>query len=99
MKGDRRLELIKLLLKDIIIKQKEEMQFLKLLNENENLYEIDIELKGDNIFMKIANFLGLDSDEKIFQYIENRQNNIDQLVEDLCKKYDIKNRGFQYIIN
>lgn len=92
MKKKKRLKLIKVLLSYIIEKNREEENFVGLLNENNKLYDINVSSKIDNPFYEIAKELGIEDEEKAeeIQEIFNRKSlNIDSLVEEFCKKYNI----------
>lgn len=91
MKSERRLELIKVLLKDIIIRQREE-KFMNLLNDNENLYEICISNRLNNSFFEMAEILGLETEEdeeKMLDYVESSNKDVEELIEKFCEKYNI----------
>lgn len=88
MKSEKRLELIKVLLKDIIIRKREEEKFMNLLNDNENLYEICISNRLNNSFFEMAEILGLETEEdeeKMLDYVESSNKDVEELIEKFCK--------------
>lgn len=90
-KSAKRLALIKLLLKHIVIRQKEEEKFMQYVMKNEHLYEINIVDKLENVLFEIGDFLGLEEEETegAFQSIQNNDKNVDKVVEEFCEKYQL----------
>lgn len=91
-RNKRRMELIKILLKDVIIKERETEKFINNMEKNDCLFNIYITEKIENIFFEILELLGItdeDEQDKICEYIANSEDDIDRLVEKFCKKYQI----------
>lgn len=86
MKETRQIEVIKLLLRNIILRQREEEAFLKKLNDNTELYDICVHSKFDNLIYDLAQILEIDEvkSDKIYDEILDNNVNIDQIVNELC---------------
>lgn len=84
-------EMIKLLLKYIIEKYKKENEFIKVLQDNNCLYDIYITPKMDFPLYEFAEILGIEDEnesEKIFELIIE-SNNIEDTINMLIDKYNI----------
>lgn len=84
---DRRLELIKILLKYIIEKNRQEENFINYINENTSLFNIDISLIENISFYDIVP--DEEKAEEVFEFLNRRDLNIDKLIDEFCKKYKI----------
>ena len=89
---DKRLRLIEVLLKYIIIKERQEERFMNMLNDETFLFDINISPKVDKPYFRIANAIGItdeESVEKIYRFLDNSNIPVNHLVENFIKKYNI----------
>lgn len=85
---DAKLELIKILMKYIIVKKREEEAFMEYLNENKSLFHIDVSPIIDVPFYEIVEKLEIDDEKKldeIYECIVKKDKNIDEIVNEFCK--------------
>ena len=86
MDNDKRLELIKVLLKYIIEKNRQEEKFMQLLNENNKLFNIDISPSTD---IPIFDITDDKTAEEIYAFLTRTDLEVEELVDEFCKKYNI----------
>lgn len=88
----QRLKIIKILLNYMIEKKRQEENFMELINENKDLFNIDISPTVFSPIDEIAEELGIEDEEEIenisqFFNSENLDNH--NIIEQFCKKYNI----------
>lgn len=88
----QRLKIIKILLNYMIEKNRQEENFMELINENKDLFNIDISPTVFSPIDEIAEELGIEDEEEIenisqFFNSENLDNR--NIIEQFCKKYNI----------
>lgn len=97
MENNKRLQLIKILLNYTITKNREDENFINYLNENLNSYNIDISptisMPYDKIIKtlkphKSQNEVEKES-EKLNEVFIRKGTDIDKIIEEFCRKYDI----------
>ncbi len=76
MENDRRLKIIKILLNYVIEKNRQEESFMELINENKDLFNIDISPAVCSPVYDIAEELGIEDEKEVdeiseFFYIVN----------------------------
>lgn len=89
---DKRLRLIEVLLKYIIIKERQEERFMNMLNDETFLFDINISPKVDKPYFRIANAIGIkdeESVEKIYRFLDRPNIPVNHLVKNFIEKYDI----------
>lgn len=92
MESDKRLRIIKILLNYVIEKNRQEENFMELINENKDLFNIDISPAVCSPVYDIAEELGIEDEEeieKICEFFSGSNLNIYDIVEEFCKKYNI----------
>lgn len=88
----QRLKIIKILLNYVIEKSRQEESFMELINENKDLFNIDISPAVCSPVYEIAEELGIEDDEEVDKICEvfSRSNlSINDIVEEFCKNYNI----------
>ena len=88
----QRLKLIKILLNYMIEKNRQEENFMELINENKDLFNIDISPMVFPQINEIAEELGIEDEEEvedIFESFNSENLDIGNVVEEFCKKYNI----------
>lgn len=88
MESDRRLKIIKILLNYVIEKNRQEESFMELINENKDLFNMDISPAVFPPVHDIAKELGIE-DEKEIDEINVSKLSIDEIVGEFCRKYNI----------
>lgn len=92
MENDRRLKIIKILLNYVIEKNRQEENFMDLINENEDLFNMDISPAVFPPVYEIAEELGSTDEEEAEQILDffNRKDLDNKtIVEEFCRKYNI----------
>lgn len=90
--NDRRLKIIKILLNYVIEKNRQEESFMELINENKDLFNMDISPTVFPPVYEIAKELGIEDEKEIDEINEffNVSNlSIDKIVGEFCRKYNI----------
>lgn len=88
----QRLKLIKILLRYVIEKNRQEENFMELINENKDLFNIDISPAVFFPVNDIAEKLKIKDEEQAEQILEffNRKDlDIRNIVDEFCRKYNI----------
>ena len=88
----QRLNLIKILLSYVIEKNRQEENFMELINENKDLFNIDISPAVCSPVYDIAEELKIKDEEQTEQILEffNRKDlDIGNIVDEFCRKYNI----------
>lgn len=88
----QRLKLIKILLSYVIEKNRQEENLMELINENKDLFNIDISPAVCSPVYDIAEELKIKDEEQTEQILEffNRKDlDIGNVVEEFCRKYNI----------
>lgn len=88
----QRLKLIKILLSYVIEKNRQEENFMELINENKDLFNIDISPAVFPPVYEIADQLGITDEEEAEQILDffNRKDLDNKtIVEEFCRKYNI----------
>lgn len=92
MENDRRLRIIKILLNYVIEKTRQEENFMDLINENKDLFNMDISPAVFPPVYEIADELKIKDEEQIEQILDffNRKDlDNETIVEEFCRKYNI----------
>lgn len=92
MKKDRRLRIIKILLNYVIEKSRQEESFMELINENKDLFNMDISPTVFPPIYEIAKELGIEDEkeiDEINEFFNVSKLSIDEIVGEFCKKYNI----------
>jgi len=87
MNNSEKLSLIKLLLEYVVEKNRQEEDFMNLLRENRNMYDIDIYSKVDIPVYEMTKLEG--KAEEIYNFLNRRDLSSKELVEEFCRKYKI----------
>lgn len=90
--NDRRLRIIKILLNYVIEKTRQEENFMDLINENKDLFNMDISPAVFPPVYEIADELKIKDEEQIEQILDffNRKDlDNETIVEEFCRKYNI----------
>lgn len=92
MESDKRLKIIKILLNYVIEKNRQEESFMELINENKDLFNMDISPTVFPPIYEIAKELKIIDEEQIEQILDffNRKDlDNETIVEEFCRKYNI----------
>lgn len=91
-KNDKRLDLIKILLSYAIENNRQQEDFMEILNDNSSLFNIDVSPKMYLPYDKIAERLKIEEEdeaEKIEEFLSRTDKSMEELVEEFCEKYHI----------
>ena len=87
---DKKIDFIKVILEELIVRLRKEEKFLKSINEINELYEVNFSQKEENPFYRILGIIGMNDEEEVEEISEQflqANKEVAVLVEDFCEKY------------
>ncbi len=88
---ERRLELIKVLMKECIARLRNEEKFIEQINKIDTLYDVNFRIKDEDFIGQLTDWLGCKEEDfdKMYELFLGEEKEIDDVVEEFCKMYDI----------